>query len=89
MNIIGKISDHKYIATVERHELLSLLDKRWDDFNIGDTIAIGKIFNIVSALRNNNEILLKQAEQLRAIACLLEPMQGIITAALKEEGESK
>ena len=89
MNIIGKISDQKYIATVDSHELLSLLDTRWDNFKIGDTITISKIFNTVSALRNNNEILVKQAEQLRAIACLLEPMQGIITAALKEEGESK
>ena len=86
MEIIGKVNDCEYIVKVKSKELCDLLDKNYRDwFDIGTKIDIAAIYKVVDSLRRNKTELKRQAEQLRAVALLLEPMQDIINLTLEGE----
>lgn len=84
MEIIARVDKHEYIARISRSELCNLLDKDYQEwFETGTVINVAKIYKVVDSLKKHQDTLKNQAEQLRAIALLLEPMQDIIQNTLK------
>lgn len=84
MEIIGRANEHEYLAKISRRELNDLLDKNYQEwFETGTIVNISKIYKVVDSIRKNKDELKRQADQLRAIALLLEPMQDIINLTLK------
>lgn len=83
MNIIGEAEHNHYIVKINEMELKKLTNLTQYKFEVGDVIDIHKIYFVLSTLEENKNSIEKQAEQLRAIANLLEPLS--IRDILKKE----
>lgn len=59
--------------------------------DIGMTVAVGTIYDRLSSLRDSQAKLQKVRQQLRAVADLLEPLEGVVgcDAPAEEKGDAE
>ena len=84
MKAIGSIplrgGDYKLIVemTQEEWKAVSGSPSAYAKVSIGSTVAVHKVFSRSAMLRDNQEKLAEARQSLRAIANLLEPLEGVV-----------